>query len=143
MSNRFAGVVTALAVVLGGTAPGVDDAAFVSLFDGQSLDGWSLEHTDRFNVRDGVIVNSGGTGWLRYKKPFRDFELQAEYRAMEKGADTGIFFRATAESAPKNPHWPAGGYQLSSSTPGTTSRSSATASHRRSSTAIPAPSGRR
>jgi hypothetical protein len=112
MRQRLGAIATALAIVLAGTATGEDDAAFVPLFDGHSLDGWSPEHTERFRARDGAIVNDGGTGWLRYQKPLKDFELHAEYRAMSKGADSGLFFRATAESAPKPPHWPAKGYQL-------------------------------
>jgi hypothetical protein len=112
MSNRFRGLVTTIAVVLAGTALGDDDESFVCLFDGRTLEGWTAEHTDRYTVRDGVIVNSGGTGWLRYNKPFKDFELRAEYRAMKKGVDSGVFFRATAESTPRNPHWPVQGYQL-------------------------------
>jgi hypothetical protein len=112
MGHRFGGLVTTLAVVLAGPAPGDDDASFVRIFDGQTLEGWTPEHTDRYSVRDGVIVNRGGTGWLRYNKPLKDFELQAEYRAVKKGADGGILFRATAESTPRAPHWPAKGYQL-------------------------------
>jgi hypothetical protein len=112
MRRRFGGLVTTLAVVLAGPAPGDDDGSFISVFDGRTLEGWTPEHTDRYSVRDGVIVNQGGTGWLRYNKPLKDFELQAEYRPMKKGADSGILFRATAESAPKAPHWPAKGYQL-------------------------------
>jgi hypothetical protein len=31
---------------------------------------------------------------------------------VNKGGDSGIFFRATTESAPDDPHWPVRGYQL-------------------------------
>src|SRR5262249_45344163 len=68
--------------------------------------------TDRFNVRDGVIVNDGGTGWLRSAKRYKDFELYAEYRVVRKGSDSGLFFRASGENTPKAPHWPVKGYQL-------------------------------
>jgi hypothetical protein len=112
MRHRFGALVTTLAVVLAGTAPGDDDASYVRLFDGRTLEGWTPEHTDRFSVRDGVIVNSGGPGWLRYNKPFKDFELQAEYRAIMKGSKSGVLFRATAECSSRPPYWPARGYQL-------------------------------
>ena len=59
-----------------------------------------------------MIVNDGGTGWLRSEKSYRDFEFQAEYRVIKPGSDSGIFFRATAESTDKEPHWPARCYQL-------------------------------
>src|SRR4051794_39419052 len=112
MWHCFGGLATTLAVLLAGSALGVDDASFVSLFDGRSLEGWTPEHTDRYSVHDGVIVNSGGTGWLRYNKTLKDFEFQAEYRALKKGADSGVLFRATAESTSRAPQWPAQGYQL-------------------------------
>jgi hypothetical protein len=113
MRRRLGALLIALAAALAGTAPAEDDAAgFVPLFDGHSLDGWSPEHTDRFRARDGVIVNHGGLGWLRYRKSFKDFEFRAEYRAMSRGADSGLFFRATPESSSGPPHWPARGYEL-------------------------------
>jgi len=111
MDGRLVGCAAALTVVLAGAGP-AQDATFVKLFDGTSLAGWVPEHTDRFAVREGVIVNDGGTGWLRSAKAYKDFELQAEYRALKKGADSGLMFRASAESTPKEPHWPAKGYQL-------------------------------
>jgi hypothetical protein len=89
-----------------------DEPPFNSLFDGKTLNGWEAQHTDRFSVRDGAIVNDGGTGWLRSAKSYRDFEFRVEYRVIRPGSDSGIFFRASAESTGKPPHWPARGYQL-------------------------------
>ncbi|MFO0907632.1 MAG: DUF1080 domain-containing protein [Isosphaeraceae bacterium] len=99
-------------VVCAVLARAADDAGFTSLFDGKSLDGWVGVNTDRFTVRDGVIVNAGGTGWLRSVKAYRNFEFQTEYRVVRAGSDSGIFFRATSESAPKAPGWPLKCYQL-------------------------------
>jgi Domain of Unknown Function (DUF1080) len=114
MGQRFGGLVgvTMLAALLAAAALGDDDSAFVRLFDGRTLEGWTGEHTDRYSVRDGAIVSNGGTGWLRYKKSFKDFELRAEYRAVEKEADSGLLFRASTQSIRKEPHWPDRGYQL-------------------------------
>jgi hypothetical protein len=98
-----------MAVVAGADAPVTE---FLNLFDGKTLDGWTAEHTNRFSVRNGVIVNDGGTGWLRSNRIFKDFELRAEYRSLKSGGDSGLFFRSTAESTPRNPHWPLKGYQL-------------------------------
>jgi len=89
-----------------------DEPEFTSLFDGKSLKGWQPQHTDRFTVKDGVLVNNGGTGWLRSEKSYRDFEFQAEYRVIKPGSDSGVFFRASAESRPKEPFWPARCYQV-------------------------------
>jgi hypothetical protein len=89
-----------------------DDDGFIDLFDGKSLDGWTPEHTDRFSVRDGVIFNNDGIGWLRSNRQYKDFELRCEYRVLKPGADSGLFFRTSAECTSKPPHWPARGYQL-------------------------------
>jgi Domain of Unknown Function (DUF1080) len=91
---------------------GADEPPFTSLFDGKTLKGWVAQHTDRFAARDGVVVNDGGTGWLRSEKSYRDFEFQAEYRVIKPGSDSGIFFRSSAESMDREPHWPARCYQL-------------------------------
>jgi len=91
---------------------GAEEPKFTKLFDGKSLSGWFLEHTDRFAVREAAIVNDGGTGWLRSAQSYKDFEFQAEYRVLKKGSDSGILFRASRESMPREPHWPARCYQL-------------------------------
>lgn len=111
--TRLVGTVAGVALTVVLVAMSLaDEPAFVPLFDGKTLMGWTLEHTQRFVVRDGLIVNDGGTGWLRSEKRYKNFEFEAEYRAVKKGSDAGIFFRASAESAPEDPHWPARGYQL-------------------------------
>ena len=89
-----------------------DNPGFVSLFDGKTLNGWVPEHTDRFSVRDGVIFDDGGTGWLRSARLYKNFELEFEYRALKPGADSGLFFHAGPESTAQGPHWPSKGYQL-------------------------------
>ena len=111
MTHRLGGLVAGLAIALAGVAS-ADDSSFISLFDGKSLEGWTPQHTDHFSVRDGVIFDDGGTGWLRSAGVYKNFELHAEYRALKKGADSGLLFRADAESTPKEPHWPSKGFQL-------------------------------
>jgi Domain of Unknown Function (DUF1080) len=113
MRQGLAVLGTAVALVSAAwCAPGTEEPKFTSLFDGKTLSGWSLEHTDRFFVRDGLIVNEGGTGWLRSARSYKDFEFQAEYRVLKKGSDSGILFRASSESMTKEPHWAARCYQL-------------------------------
>ena len=113
MEGRRVGLATAVAAVVALLAAGqAASPEFVSLFNGRTLDGWVPEHTEHFTVRDGVIVNDGGTGWLRSAKSYKDFELQLEYRILKKGADSGVLFRASAESTSRRPHWPVKGYQL-------------------------------
>ncbi len=110
-AGRLLAALAALTVV-SAVAVADDESGFVPLFDGKTLAGWAPEFTEKFAVRGGVIVNDGGTGWLRTSKPYKDFEFRAEYRAWKKGADSGLFFRATARSTEKAPHWCARGYQL-------------------------------
>lgn len=107
-TRRIGGTLVLLACAIAGA----QDDGFTNLFDGKTLSGWVADHTDRFLVRDGVLVQDGGTGWLRSAKPYKDFELVAEYRALKKGADSGIFFRASTNSSTQPPHWPEKGYQL-------------------------------
>ena len=111
MTHRLWELLAGMAIALAGVAS-ADDPNFTSLFDGKSLEGWTPQHTDRFSVRDGVIFGDGGTGWLRSDKVYKNFELHAEYRALKKGADSGLLFRADAESTAKEPHWPTRGFQL-------------------------------
>ena len=106
--KRMIGLLAALALALAAA----DDSGFMPLFNGKSLDGWVPEHTDRFIVREGILVQDGGNGWLRTVKPYKDFEFVAEYRALKKGVDSGVFFRASAASSPQSPFWPQKGYQL-------------------------------
>jgi hypothetical protein len=89
-----------------------DRPKYTSLFDGKTLKGWEPQHTDRFSAKDGVLVNDGGTGWLRSGKSYRDFEFQAEYRVIKPGSDSGIFFRSSAESMDRESHWPTRCYEL-------------------------------
>ena len=73
------------------------DAPWLSLFDGQSLDGWTpkivghpagVNYLDTFRVEDGAITVSydnyrawnGEFGHLFYRTPFERYILQLEYR---------------------------------------------------------------
>lgn len=110
MTKRFGVMLILLGCVVAVAVAEGD--GFTSLFDGKTLSGWVADHTDRFLVRGGVLVQDGGTGWLKSAKPFKDFELVAEYRSLKPGADSGIFFRASTNSTAQPPHWPEKGYQL-------------------------------
>ena len=81
---------------------------FTLLFNGKSLDGWKIMNDAKFEAKDGVIFLNKGSGWLRSEKQFKDFELRMDFRFMNKGADGGIFVRASEEG--KN--WPAKNYQV-------------------------------
>jgi hypothetical protein len=77
-------------------SPARSEAGFVSLFDGRSLNGWTLvgQKGDGYLVKDGLIVCSkGGGGNLLTEKEYGDFILRLEYRT-EPGGNNGIGIRA-------------------------------------------------
>ena len=85
-----------LAISVAASHAADDDAGFVSLFDGKSLDGWQGA-TGGYEVVDGAIAckkKSGGN--LYTKKEYANFVLRFEFR-MEPGANNGIGLRAPLE----------------------------------------------
>src|SRR5882672_9915960 len=81
--------------VLAGSAAGIE-SDFTSLFDGQSLQGWTLvsQHGAGYGVTKGVIYCAeGGGGNLFTEKEFSDFILRLEYK-LEPGGNNGVGIRA-------------------------------------------------
>lgn len=81
-------------------------AGWTSLFDGRTLDGWEPRGKGTWEVRDGVIVGSGGPGYLATKSTWRDVEFKAMVR-INKGGNSGVFVRAKHPAADRV--WPDGG----------------------------------
>jgi len=72
------------------------ESDFTSLFDGQSLKGWTLisQHGAGYGVTNGVIYCAqGGGGNLFTEKEFSDFILRLEYK-LEPGGNNGVGIRA-------------------------------------------------
>ena len=66
----------------------------VALFDGETLDGWVNVNgaPSTWTVRDGMLICSGKpTGVLRTEEMYTNFELEFEYRHMQKGGNAGLF----------------------------------------------------
>ena len=88
---------TALAAaLLAACATAQPEAGFTSLFDGKTLNGWTLidKHGDGYGVKDGVIYCArGGGGNLYTEKEFDDFILRFEFK-LEPAANNGIGIRA-------------------------------------------------
>ena len=77
---------------------------FVSLFDGKTLDGWKVENC-QVEVQDGCIFLKEGNGWMYREKPYADFILELEWKALEKEHyDSGVYIRAVPPY--KNAPWP-------------------------------------
>jgi hypothetical protein len=75
---------------------------WVSLFNGECLDGWEQVNcaTETFTVRDGMIICTGiPTGVLRTSRMYENYELEVEWRHMQKGGNAGLFVHSDAITA--------------------------------------------
>jgi hypothetical protein len=89
------GVLTWLTEALGG--PPAEEKGFLSLFDGQTLAGWTGA-TDAYKVEDGAIVCVPGTaGNLLTEKEYADFVLRFEFQ-LTAGANNGIGIRCPRQA---------------------------------------------
>ena len=79
------------------------------LFDGRSLDGWSVENGCEAGVDDGLLVLKAGDGWLRSDRTYADFVLHVEWKALKAADyDAGVYIRTLPEGRP----FPKTGYQV-------------------------------
>jgi hypothetical protein len=79
-----------------------------SLFNGKDLSGWVVEHGATFTVTNGTLRLVKGRGWLRTERQYQDFILEAEWRALESGYNSGFYVRSALEGEP----WPKDGWQV-------------------------------
>ena len=92
-----AGVVPIAMRALNAQSPGVEPG-FVSLFDGKSLDGWSVQEgpPSAFRVDDGTIVvdeKSNFPAWLRTDKQYENFDFRCEF-FLKGWMNSGIYLHA-------------------------------------------------
>lgn len=86
---------------------------WVSLFDGESLDGWrASENKETFSVKDGNIVADGPRSHLFYvgsveNHDFEDFEFRVDVKTMP-GSNSGIYFHTEYQEE----GWPSAGYEV-------------------------------
>jgi hypothetical protein len=70
------------------------DQFTTSLFDGRTLEGWTIENDCEIGVEDGLIVLQSGNGWLRSDHTYKDFLLHVEWKAPAKAKyDAGVYVR--------------------------------------------------
>jgi hypothetical protein len=70
-------------------------ARWRTLFDGRSLDGWTLLGDANWSLKDGAAqADNGKTGFLVSNETFGDVEIRAEVWASDD-ANSGIFIRCT------------------------------------------------
>ena len=74
-----------------------EETNWVSLFDGQTMDGWEKVGGDRsvWEVKDGALSGSGAASMLVCTKgPYKNFRYRAEVR-INDGGNSGLYFRTT------------------------------------------------
>jgi hypothetical protein len=70
------------------------DQFTASLFDGRTLQGWTIENDCAVGVEEGLIVLQSGNGWLRSDHIYKDFLLHVEWKALQKSEyDAGVYIR--------------------------------------------------
>lgn len=70
------------------------DTPWVSLFNGKDLSGWAKVGKERWEVDGGTILGqgiSGGYGYLRTEKKYKDFEFAVRFRC-DADINSGVFF---------------------------------------------------
>lgn len=88
----------ALTPALRGSGQESEESGFVSLFDGTSLDGWSVADgaESAFYVQDGAIVaheSSGFPTWLRSARQYENFDFRGEF-FLQGWMNSGIYLHA-------------------------------------------------
>jgi hypothetical protein len=76
------------------------EKGFVSLFDGKTLDGWTMldKKGEGYGVKDGVIFCAkDGGGKLLTDKEYSDFVLRFDFKMPPEGSNNGIGIRAPLE----------------------------------------------
>jgi type 1 glutamine amidotransferase len=89
-----------------------NDDGWISLFDGETLNGWKAsENQGTFGVQDGQLVVHGARSHLFYVGPvnnanFKNFEFQADVKTTP-GSNSGIYFHTAYQER----GWPGKGYE--------------------------------
>ena len=85
------------ACVVSPTQVQAQEAEWVALFDGKSLDGWEKvgNENSKWEVEDGAIQGSGPASMLvNTTGPYKNFRYRAEVKINDKG-NSGLYFRTT------------------------------------------------
>ena len=76
----------------------------VALFDGKTLDGWTIIKCEA-TVDDGDILITAGNGLIQTEKKYGDFVLEFEWKALRDNKwDSGVYFRY--DTVPAGRPWP-------------------------------------
>lgn len=110
---RAATVGLAFAAVLGASTAQAAD--WVSLFDGKTLQGWSVDpaHAKNFSVKEGAILADGASGWLKSERAYANFRLRFQFRFVtpDGSSNGGVFVRTPANTNFAR-GWPGNSFEL-------------------------------
>ncbi|MBI4264153.1 MAG: DUF1080 domain-containing protein [Acidobacteria bacterium] len=67
---------------------------WTTLFDGKSLDGWNVVGDANWEVVDGVVQASRGSGFLVTPMAYGDFQITVEFW-VDEAANSGVFIRCS------------------------------------------------
>lgn len=74
------------------TSSGTSPGEWQTLFDGTSLDGWTLQGDANWQLGDGAVAADSGTGFLVTQASYVDFDLDLEFW-VTPDANSGVFIR--------------------------------------------------
>ena len=78
-----------------------EDDGWISLFDGDSIEGWNTVQTAKWQVDDGVVESDTGSGLLVTKRSFDNFSLKLEFWVSDD-ANSGVFIRCSKPEEPSD-----------------------------------------
>ena len=87
-------------------AAALAEDGFVPMFNGRDLDGWVNVNgaPETWSVKEGVIACTGRpTGALRTARQYENFILEAEWRHLTSGGNSGVFVWGSPIAAPGVP----------------------------------------
>ena len=91
MKNLFTALLSLVALSL---------SAQTALFNGENLEGWTINGTEKWYVEDGLLVCESGPdkayGYLSTNAYYDNFVLELEF-LQEADGNSGVFFRSTVD----------------------------------------------
>ena len=71
-----------------------------SIFNGRDLEGWKIHGTEKWYVKDGILICKSGPdkqyGYLATIKTYKDFILRLQFK-QESNGNSGVFFRSSID----------------------------------------------
>jgi hypothetical protein len=77
-------------------APVAANPEWVSIFNGNNLDGWTIRGKAGWKVEDGVLIGNGANGHIYAAPELTDLEVKGTFRITDQGggSNSGLYFRS-------------------------------------------------